>query len=295
MVTGSFFYSCKRHDVSNYHTQLENGWKFKIDDSVAFAQPTYNDLQWKNFIADTTIYTQGYSYNNDNYCWYRMRFFISSDLKKNAFLKDSLKIYLGMIGSRDQVFLNGYFIGQNNKSLPINIPINDTFTSIDPMNTDKIYFLSSKDKRIHWDSNNVLAIRVFDSKFKKGFPYFSMKGIEDYIQYNKGDFYKPNTTTGKVDTVLTVKNISSNITLKGIIEITAENCSSRKKVYENKFVIDLKPNVSKSYAISLPFTTENTNIYFQYVDDVSSIIVKDSIIVPFVLVKSSKSVPTIIR
>ena len=188
MVTGSFFCACKRHEVPNYHLQLETGWKFKIDDSVAFAQPTYNDLKWKNFKIDTTLYTQGYSYNNDNYLWYRRSFFISSDLKREAFLKDSLKIYLGKIGARDQVFLNGYFIGQNNKSLSIKTAVNDTFTSVDPMITDRVYFLSSKDKRIHWDLNNILAIRVFDAKFKTGSPYISMKGIEDYIRYNKGDF-----------------------------------------------------------------------------------------------------------
>ena len=78
------------------------------------------------------------------------------------------------------------------------------------------------------------------------------------------------------------------MSFNGILDIVAKNSKNEKIVFHNKFKIHLKPNGSQSCPISLSITTDITNVYIQYTDDTSNLIAKDSIKVPFVLIKDFK-------
>lgn len=103
-------------------------WKFIQGDNLEYAKPDFNDSQWKSLRVDRVWESQGYD-PYDGYAWYRVKIFIPSSLKDKAYLKDSLKIFLGKINNFDQTFLNGKIIGINGKNVPSNAIITNEFTN----------------------------------------------------------------------------------------------------------------------------------------------------------------------
>ena len=166
---------------------LNQSWKFIQGDNLAYAKPDYNDSAWKNILVDRIWEASGYD-PYDRYAWYRIEVVIPSSLKISAFLKDSLRIYLGKINNFDQTFLNGSFIGSNGKNVPAGTVPDTLFTKAPQSlrNVKRPYTLSVNDSRIKWDQKNVIAIRVFDEGAQGGLytgdQTISMTKISDYLQ-----------------------------------------------------------------------------------------------------------------
>lgn len=275
------FFSCSEPKIESDHLQIPGNWKFKIGDDVAFSQPSYDDSKWAYYKPDSILINQGFTYA-DAFGWYRKSVLIPSKLKKHTIYGDSLKIYLGKTGGNDQLFLNGHFIGENNRYVKEGTPVKSTFASEDSVGkVDKVYFIPFDDKRILWDKTNVISMRVFGNKYKTGNPYIAMKSLEDYIRYNKDAFYKSINNTIILDTVLQVKNTSDKIVVNGVIDITAKN--KNKTVFHDQLKINLRPNVSTSIPVNLPFSMDKTVVYLQFEEDSSNLMAKDSILIPFIL------------
>jgi hypothetical protein len=274
--------SCKTTPRENYHMALQE-WKFKIDDSLVFAHPAYDDKHWKILKIDTLVNEHGIS-PYYKYCWYRKSILIPSNLRQHNNVDDSLKFYLGKTGEYNQLFLNGHLISENGKMVKENSAPLDTLTCDNSAkNEERIFYLSCNDPRILWDQVNTIAIRSFYFRLKSDAAYISLKGMEDNIQYNKDKFYVPGNT-GSMDTVLIIKNTSANMAIAGAIVIGAENMSTKENIYSKKQDIMLNPGATTSVPISLPVTTEQTKINFQFTST-GNTLARDSMIIPFVLIK----------
>src|ERR1700704_3321610 len=81
---------------------LEKGWKFTTGDSIQWASPNYNDGSWKAIDITRPWEDQGYP-NYDGFGWYRLHVIIPSSLKEKAYLKDSIRLNLGVIDDNDEV------------------------------------------------------------------------------------------------------------------------------------------------------------------------------------------------
>jgi len=94
---------------------IENGWQFARGDSSQWASPAYNDLKWQHIEVNKPWEEQGYP-NYDGFGWYRLHFMLPSSIKEKAFLKDSIRINLGIVDDNDEVYLNGKLIGEYGKN-----------------------------------------------------------------------------------------------------------------------------------------------------------------------------------
>ena len=108
---------------------LKDGWKFKVGDNLEYATPNYIDSGWENIRVDKIWEEQGHD-PLDGFAWYRVKVFIPSSLKNNAYLKDSLKIFLGKINNFDQSFLNGKIFGINGKNVSIDTQADTSFLNV---------------------------------------------------------------------------------------------------------------------------------------------------------------------
>src|SRR5207237_10119429 len=90
---------------------IAQGWKFKTGDSSQWASPTYNDQNWKPISVYHSWESQGYP-NYDGFGWYRLHVIIPSSIKEKSYLKDSLRLDLGIIDDNDEVYLNGKLIAE---------------------------------------------------------------------------------------------------------------------------------------------------------------------------------------
>lgn len=268
-------------DTEKAAVPLDSNWFFKTGDSLKFKDTDYNDSKWDKIKPGYSWESQGYDY--DGFAWYRTKFVIPSNLKKD-FSADSLKIYLGLIDDVAQVFFNGSLLdNSNSRKLPEN-QLDSAFIDLNNSAAGR-YMLGIDDQRILWDKENVIAIRVFDRGRSGGLleahPYLRILSLADSIDFNKNDFYRVKEDK-LVDTNLIMKNLSKNA-LKGRLEITYNIIGSSSVLMKKKVDVSLKPDEASSIPVSLPFSTESGVINLKYIDFRKNEIVKDCMNTSFIL------------
>jgi DUF1680 family protein len=134
--------SCSTNQKKNNSIELPNEWKFTTGDNPEYSKPDFNDQSWKSIKVDNYWEAQGYP-GYDGIAWYRTRSVFPSSLKKNNKLFKSVRISLGRIDDADETWLNGKKIGET-----------------DGWDIDRSYYVPFN--LIHWDKENVIAVRVHD-------------------------------------------------------------------------------------------------------------------------------------
>ena len=269
----SLFISCT-NDKEQYGVSLHTDWKFKTGDVPAWATIAFNDATWDTVDPKKTWEVQGYKGYN-GFAWYRIHTLIPSSLKENALIKDSLQILLGKIDDCDQVFLNGELIGENGRTIYMKTEPSVEFTEEKgKWNNDRRYILAVKDPRIHWDQENLIAIRCFDQggaggMFGKPFE-ISMTDLKDYLKFDFSSsafiFIGDSLITKK----FTIQNLSGTEEFKGKLVIDAVLDNNGINIYSECTGMDLPPNskLEKSVTIKKNITspailkvsfTESTN------------------------------------
>lgn len=139
---------------------LTAGWKFHTGDDQDWKSPSYNEGEWVSVLPfEYWDYLHDHDY--DGYAWYRIRFYLPSEMKTGLTRNDSLYVYLGRIDDNDETYLNGTVIGQNTKNV---IPATASeFANIQFMYDQyRTYRLPISSDIIKWDTINTLAVRVYD-------------------------------------------------------------------------------------------------------------------------------------
>jgi alpha-galactosidase len=235
--------------------KLTGPWKFIKGDNLEYAASGFNDSQWKTIRVDAIWESQGYD-PYDGYAWYRVKVFIPSSLKDKAYLKDSLKVFLGKINNFDQTFLNGKLIGINGKNVPSNTTITNEFTNAPQAlwNYNRRYTLAANNPAIQWDKENVIAVRVFDEGGQGGVytgdQAVSMTRVSEYLTVDASRIpftYKSST----IAKIFTLKNIFDKRELKGLFTIEAKNKLNNQVTFSKKEKLTLKPNEAKQFTVEL--------------------------------------------
>ena len=143
-----------------YQVDLLSGWKTKMGDNLDWKSPDFDDTNWQE-VSPVEYWDYVHGFNNDEYGWYRIQFFLPKNMKKGLENNDSLFIYLGKIDDNDETYLNGTVIGQNTKNVT---PATAGDWANKKMFYDKLrtYCLPLNSNIIRWDDVNTLAIRVYD-------------------------------------------------------------------------------------------------------------------------------------
>ncbi|HTX88649.1 MAG TPA: putative Ig domain-containing protein [Bacteroidales bacterium] len=241
---------CK-HESTVRKVDLSGPWRFQKGDDLSWAAPAYDDRKWDTLLPTTWWEEQGYK-RLDGFGWYRVKFIIPSDLKVNAFRKDSLQFLLGKIDDCDQVFLNGVLIGENGVTIRGNEkPGNDFITVRDKWDLDRRYVLSADDPRILWDQENTLAVRVFDQggyggMFSKPFE-IAMVDLKDYVKFD----FSFSAFTFEGDTAVsrkfTLQNNYGKSDFRGVLEWKVVSYENGNTLYKKDSVIVLDKNGKSQY------------------------------------------------
>jgi len=242
---------------------IENGWQFAKGDSSQWSSPAYNDSNWKHIEVNKPWEAQGYP-NYDGFGWYRLHFMLPSSIKEKAFLKDSIRINLGVVDDNDEVYLNGKLIGKYGGRG------GDIKTS---QYGPRSYNIAANNPAILWDKENVLAIRIFDTGGDGGLygqnHSINMLSLMDNVTINTdGDFYfEENEGISKTIYLTTHSNyvykgklnfkVTDPETNTAVREGTNDVLFTAGKPFNYTFTIDKLPK--RSYRLTYTFTEEKSH------------------------------------
>lgn len=178
--------------ASAQEINLTHGWKLKMGDSTSWSSPQYNDSGWKAADVSKPWEEQGYP-KTDGFGWYRVHVSIPSSLKEKAFLKDSLHFDLGYLDDGGEVYLNGKLVYKNY--------VNGSDIQHGSYGPGS-FSVAANDPALHWDKENVIAVRVFDTGGNGGLygDKFDIKMVDlmDNVTINTdGNFYYEEKTMSK--------------------------------------------------------------------------------------------------
>ncbi len=255
---------------------LGKGWKFIKGDNPQWADPKFDDSNWRDIRPDKVWQVQYPDLEKYNgYAWYRIKFILPASLKKKVFFKEQLQFILGKIDDFDQTFLNGQFMGQNCiTALPGDTTIMGSFP---PQRTyydrDRKYILNTNDPRIRWDKENILAIRVLDTGGVGGvysqIPEIRMIQISDVLSLNihQTPFA---AEKGIISKSINVRNNQPSLDIQGKIEIVVESMNDSKPVFQKSWDMEVKRNsfytqsyefqgvINQPYKVDYTFTETKT-------------------------------------
>lgn len=122
---------------------ITKGWKILVGDNPAFAQPSFDDKDWKPISVLSNWEKQGYT-DMDGVAWYRVKFAMPHMLPScNSYLK-GVVISLGKIDDNDVTYLNGHQIG-----------------ATEGWDINRKYV--APNEWVNFGGDNVIAIRVTDN------------------------------------------------------------------------------------------------------------------------------------
>lgn len=256
LLVSSFLFSQTDPTISLVH-----GWKFTPGDSVPFAEPGFLDSRWIPIRADTIWEQQGYP-NLDGFAWYRLYVIFPSSMREKAFLKDSVRLFLGKINNFDQTFLNGTLIGINGKQYP-SMNVADTMwlkADAGLWNYPRAYKLAADDPLIRWDRENIIAVRVFDAGGQGGLwsggQYLRMARLTDYFRLSDVPHPFIFSDKGTVEKSWWFVNSFPDRKLNGNISITVTNTVNGRKIGEKQSRFSTSPGDSVQSFIRFPKTDQ---------------------------------------
>ncbi len=158
--------------------------RFKTGDNKNYSLFSLDDSKWQTLKTSEAWDEQGYK-DYDGYGWYRIHVAIPSSLKSSSFWKDSLRINLAKIDDADEVYFNGVLIGKDG-SFP-----NEPGGYVTKWNEPREFHLGTNDSLIHWDAENIIAIKVYDGGglggIYSGTPFINMMDLIDGIKLSFRD------------------------------------------------------------------------------------------------------------
>jgi len=288
--------SCGKKSQTPIKIDIGGKWKFLNQDSMAFASPNFDDSKWDTIGVRNFWEYQGYDLY-DGFAWYRKSFFLSSDLKKSSFLKDSIQIVLGIIDDTEQTYLNGVLIGENGTVVSTDYLGTDSFiNNKEAYKVSRKYVLSVNDPRIKWDSENVIAIRVHDHYLGGGVlgpdQFVAIVDIPDYVSLDADSFgfvYSGDSIRKNI----VVRN-SFPGSLSGVISIELINMETGSLMLQSKQDISIDENAIKVVEFNFLFAMkERTNIVYKFDEKKSGIIISSFQELPYILTPKVSDKPRI--
>ncbi|WP_338877368.1 beta-L-arabinofuranosidase domain-containing protein (plasmid) [Spirosoma sp. SC4-14] len=218
---------------------LTKGWRYESADNVDFSRPTYLDQSWKSIQVGKAWEEQGLpDYNG--VVWYRLHIVIPSSLRKQAPLLSGLRLALGRIDDNDQTYINGRQVGQTSG-----------------WDANREYIIP--DELVHWDADNVIAVRVEDVFGNGGLVRgpFELGGAPRLATlYNLISSEMPSLITGQVSqTLARAVQFQPKIPcqpLPGSIRTTVTKVSTKAVVFDQTMPLTLDGNHSVAYRYSVP-------------------------------------------
>lgn len=288
--------SCSRQEEN--FVSLDTGWKFHTGDDPAWATPGFDDSKWDT-LKPTIIWEYQGHWKYDGYAWYRLKINIPSYLKENAIIRDSLQFLLGRIDDCDQVFLNGELIGENGKTIYEKSTGDPDFYKVrEKWYLDRKYILRVDDPRIHWDQENVIAVRVFDHSGAGGLyakPWeISMVDLRYHILFDYTNSQFNFEGDSLITKKFTIRNLSGTEGFKGKLEINVILEADGSTIFRESSDLELKPaaNIEKTLSFVTDFSKPAVARMI-YIDQATGQKIAQTLEIPYILTPKISKAPRI--
>jgi len=262
-------------------SQLPNlpisGWKFHAGNNAAWSTSDFDDSDWSEIVVPSRWEKAGYP-DYDGYGWYRAKVFIPSGLKNKTIAGIAIK--LGHVDDRDSTFLNGKLIGHMNR-----------------WNDDRSYLLTLDNPVIKWDTENTIAIQVYDYSGGGGLYGRETEIVPvGYIDFVRIDNTISNATlTGRTELSKKIKlTTDGKLDVSGILEIKVINNENQSTLLKKKIPVSILKNQDFEYQISttVPEYTSCT-INYKFTEAISGTSLSSSEGVPYILTPPAPEEPQI--
>ena len=267
-----------------------NKWKFHVGDDMKWKESAFNDNTWEAISVDIPWDEQGYK-KHEGYGWYRAKVVIPSSLKNKSYLKDSIRINIGKIDECDQTYLNGKLIGQNAgiKTMSFEEP-GYAWTR------ERFYCVAVDDACLHWEKENVIAVRVFNGYGIGGMyqakPEIRMCELSDYISMSNDEASFTLKENGKYENTLHLTNTHSSLPIKGKLLMQLKSNEKGKVVWEKKEELSIMPLNCIKRSADFP-NVENSYLVYTFTENITKKSLKTTIEVPYILTPKASNMPKI--
>ena len=265
---------------------LGKSWKIKLGDDMAWSKPDFNDADWKPIDPTTFYENQGYDGYN-GYSWYRIKFKLPSSIKSNSILKDSIRVIVGRVDDIDATYLNGEKIGGIGRFPDDPKGIFGWYDKI------RRYTLPVNHPAIHWDAENVLAVRVYDGGGGGGLwgltPSIDMIDVIDFTTLNidAGGFDFSNK--GNIQKLVKVEN-GYNGDLEGTLSLKIQREEEKPIVQQ----VDVKSAALGSFSHTFMFPNiENAKVTYTFTEKTTGKKIETSQMTPYIWTPKESPKPNI--
>lgn len=232
--------------LATAQVDLSTGWRFRLGDDPAWAEPDFADTIWSEPVIGETWETQGFA-DYDGHAWYRVHFHLPASLREKAKVKDGLRLLLGTIDDCDMTYLNGQLIGQTGQFI-----YEPEYASA--WDKPRRYAIPADHPALRWDADNVLAVRVYDGGgpggiFGPGPRNLDMTDVMDFLNLDATS--EPFVFVGKDSvqkTVFLENAFSRPVEGEYTVQVTAQPAPSARVEVKGKeaSLNDLKPAAPKA-------------------------------------------------
>jgi alpha-galactosidase len=272
--------------ASAQNINLTQGWKFRIGDSTVWASPQFNDNDWKTADVSKPWEEQGYP-NINGFGWYRVHIAIPSSIKEKAFLKDSLHFNLGYLDDGGEVYLNGKLVYKNYKSG------SDIQHGIyGPCS----FSVSVNDAALHWDKDNVIAVRAFDTGGVGGVygDLFDIKMVDlmDNVGINTdGNFYYEEKTMSKS---IVLRSAAEHYNYAGKLDFKVIDPEADTVIYQKTNLAHFAAHSPFTYTFTMArLEKKSYRITYTFTDESSGRQISKTEYAPYILTPYVKSKPRV--
>jgi hypothetical protein len=250
--------------------------RFTTGDQAVWSAGAFDDHSWKEIQTGKVWQEQGYD-GYHGYAWYRIHIKIPSSLRNKGFWKDSLRIFLAHINDVDATYLNGVQIGKTG-SFP-----DDKEGYVSKWPAVREYHVAANDPAIHWDEENVIAIRDYDGGGSGGIfmgePYIDMLERTDGLEISIPSDEIKYLQDGKTTQYLHVIN-RFNTPISGTLE------------YDHHTVaLQLAPHSSRSFIMNV--LNKGVTYQYSFTEKGSGLQIKHQQTFPYILTPPPADFPRI--
>ena len=216
--------------------------RFQAGDQKEWAMPNANDASWRTLDVTRNWDDQGVKVN-DGYAWYRFHVRIPRSMYTNSDLRKQLLISVAKVDDADETYLNGQLIGKTG-SMP-----HDPQGYSSNWDAPRRYAVPADSPLIHWDEDNVIAVRVYNGGEPGGI-------FSDQIRVSVPSRVDALNLTAKSSPksgmqVVNVAN-TSPAALGGTLKVDFVDPESGETLGNFKRNLKLKPNGSVDVAVNYP-------------------------------------------
>jgi len=259
---------------------------FKTGDSTLWAPQSFNDKAWKPIALQTYWEEQGYD-KYDGFAWYRIHFNLSSSLKDKAALQDLMEVFFSGIEDADITYLNGTEIGRTGR-----MPEDQGGFRSGGKNHERHYILKADLPALHWDNDNVLAIRVYDGGANGG-----IVSAQSFIRFLEPvDYISMDAHNSEF--IIKDKSVSKEITFQNRYSKNLEGVLTTTLNYNDSLVkkqvqpVSLLPGKNKISVTGLA-SEEAATVNFVFKENIKDSILQSIQDVPYILTPKEKIEPKI--